>query len=71
MNEDAVCEKGDRVYGRFRNLQEDPIIIVQLDIVVSGEDEVLDNTSLLFEAKSYFHVNGKFCDLYNHYKFIP
>lgn len=34
MNEDAVCEKGDRAYGRFRNLQDDPTIIVQFDIVV-------------------------------------
>jgi len=58
MNEDAVCEKGDRLYGRFRNLQEGPIIIMQLDIVVSGEDEDLDNTSLLFEAKSYVHGNA-------------
>ena len=58
MNEDAVCEKGDRAFGRFRNLQDDLTIIVQFDIVVSAEDEVLDNKPFLFEVESYVHGNG-------------
>ena len=58
MNEDAVCEKADRVYASFRNLQEDPTIIVQFDVVVSGEHDVRDNTLLVFDVESYVHGNG-------------
>jgi len=58
MNEDVVCEKADRVYASFRNLQEDPTIIVQFDVVVSGEHDVRDNTLLVFDVESYVHGNG-------------
>jgi len=71
MNEDAVCEKGDRVYGRFRNLKEDPITIVRFDIIASGEEDVLDNTSLLFDVETYVHGDGNAVIYDNHAKVIP